>query len=244
VLYITHTRLMLESEHAVRQHARSPDEIPHRICSQLLADPGRYSHWYSRHDVAMGNVAHARRRERQLLRLRSVAVEQVHRTALVRYLRDHRIVGAARDQTLRTFNRLSDAENTVLAEHRGYVIAASTQLCATDLLALIGDERGEDLIRSYELAYGQYFAMFCGRARARQMGEPYLLSALLPEVKAAAERMRRRALDAQSLGGRPVSLLGTRLPAAPRKGPVASGTGQSGIYRALSALRVALASAT
>jgi len=42
--------------------------------------------------------------------------------------------------------------------------------------------------------------MFCERARARQMGTPYLLAALMPEVREAAERMRARLMDPKRLG--------------------------------------------
>jgi hypothetical protein len=210
VVYLTQTRLMIESVRTLDESARNGDGNARRVCVQLLADLSRYSLWHARHERLMSTVADEQRRERQVLSLRSLSLEQVHRTALVRYLRDNRITGAARDQTLREFHRVMDARDSALVEHRGYLLAASTQLCTHELLELIGDVRGNDLLRRYELAYGQYFSMFCDRARSRQNGTLYLLTALLPEVRDAARRLRGRILDSRLLPIRPVSMLGPR----------------------------------
>ena len=223
MFYLSSTRLMRESEQAVQQHASGGDEIPQRVCSQLLANPPRYSAWHAQHELKMRNVSVARRRDPLVSGLRAVAVEQVHRTAVVNYLRLSRITGAARDQTLAVFHGVSDARDAALAEHRSYVVAASTQVCAHDLLELVGDVGGLDLLRQYELAYGQYFGIFCEQARARQAGEPYLLGSLLPEVKAVAERLRRRIIAADlrvATIGRARSLLDDR----DRAGPASVGS--------------------
>lgn len=207
MLYITSTRLMRESEDAVREHAHSGDEVPRRICSQLLANEPRYGEWHARHEVKMRFVASPRRRDPQIQALRAVAVEQVHRTALVSYLRQGRITGADRERTLGLFHGISDVRDATLAEHRNYLVAASTQVCAYDLLDLVGDGEGLELIRRYELAYGQFFAMFCERSIALQTGSNYLLGSLLPEVKDVADRLRLR-------------IVGTRLkPTEPRRPP-------------------------
>lgn len=183
---------MRESEDAVREHAGSGEEIFRRVCSQLLANEPRYGEWHALHEAKMRNVASPRRRDPQIQALRAVAVEQVHRTALVSYLRQGRITGSARDRALGLFHGISDVRDATLAEHRSYLIAASTQVCAHDLLELVGDGDGLALIRRYELAYGQFFGMFCERAVALQTGKNYLLGSLLPEVKDVADRLRLR----------------------------------------------------
>lgn len=190
---------MLESERTVNDQAIYGDGTPHRVCSQLLAEPTRYSLWHARHDDGMGTVAGLRRRERQILSLRAFAVQQVHRAALVCYLRDHHVVGKARELTLQEFYGVLDPQDSALVEHRNYLLAASSQLCATDLLELVGDQRGLDLLRTYELGYGQFFSMFCEYSRARQSRRPYLLTSLIPEVRATARRIRQRILDGEAL---------------------------------------------
>ena len=197
MLYITSTRLMRESEDAVREHAGSGEEISRRVCSQLLANQPRYGEWHAVHEAKMRNVASPRRRDPQIQALRAVAVEQVHRTALVNYLRQGRITGSARERALGLFHGISDVRDATLAEHRSYLLAASTQVCAQDLLELVGDGEGLALVRRYELAYGQFFGMFCERAVALQTGRNYLLGSLLPEVKDVADRLRLRIVGAR-----------------------------------------------
>jgi hypothetical protein len=194
VIYLTRIRLMVESERAVDECARYGEPAPRRACTQLLAEPIRYSLWHGRHEVRMDAVANARRRERQTLTLRAFALEQVHRAALIRYLRDYHVVGEQRAQTLREFHGVVDTRDATVAAHRDYLLAASSQVCATELLELVDDDHGIELVQSYERAYGQFFSMFCEYSRARQAGEPYLLSSLLPEVRAVAARLRARVL--------------------------------------------------
>lgn len=197
VLYITSTRLMRESEHAVREHASSGDEIARRVCSQVIASEPRYSEWHASHEGKMRVVAGQRLRSPQVIALRNVGVQQVHRTALVNYLRAGRVTGAARDNAIRLFHSVSDMRDAMLAEHRNYLLAASTQVCTNELLQLVGDEEGRALLRRYELAYTQYFEMFCERAFALQNGRNYLLGSLLPEVKDVADRLRVKIIGTQ-----------------------------------------------
>jgi hypothetical protein len=186
---------MRESEDAVREHAGSGDEIPRRVCSQLLANRPRYSEWHALHEGRMRNVAEAHRRDPQILKLRALAIQQVHSTALVNYLRIGRITGPQRDRALGLFHGVIDSRDATLAAHRNYLLAASTQVCTYDLLDLVGDTEGVELVRRYELAYSQYFALFCERALATQSGRNYLLGPLLPEVKDVADRLRLRILS-------------------------------------------------
>jgi hypothetical protein len=181
---------MRESEDAVREHAGSGDDVSRRVCLQLIASRPRYAEWHASHETKMWKVAGARIRGPQVDALRAVAIQQVHSTALVNYLRLGRVTGSARDSALRLFHRVSDLRDATLAEHRSYLVAASTQVCTHDLLELVGDTEGLNLIRRYELAYTQYFAMFCERSFAFQTGHNYLLGSLLPEVKDVADRLR------------------------------------------------------
>jgi hypothetical protein len=117
VLYITSTRLMRESEDAVREHAGSGDDVWRRVCSQLIASRPRYAEWHASHEMKMGKVARARIRGPQVGALRTVAVQQIHRTALVNYLRLGRVTGPASDNALRLFHGVSDLRDATLAEH-------------------------------------------------------------------------------------------------------------------------------
>jgi hypothetical protein len=189
---------MLESEQAIAEHAHAGPLTTQRVCSLLLNEPTRYVRWHVRHEQRMGAIATARLRQRQILALRAFALEQVHGSALVRYLRDYHVVGAARDKTLHDFFGVADSRDAALRAHRDYVLAASSQVCAVDLLELANDSYGVELLGDYEQAYGQFFSMFCESSRSRQDGEPYLLTSLLPEVRSVASNLRRRILESDS----------------------------------------------
>ena len=199
MIYLTHARLMSESEDTVREYANGDRGIPQRICDQLISSAQRYSLWFSRHDRRMGTVADRKQRDRQIITLRAVAVEQIHRTALVRYLRDYQIVGTARDQILREFYGVLDPQRATVAEHRSYLVAASSQLCALELLEMTGDRRGLDMLMRYQSAYDHYFSMFCDRARAVHSGQTYVLEVLIPETKASADALRARIVSGELL---------------------------------------------
>jgi hypothetical protein len=92
-----------------------------------------------------------------------------------------------------------DPRRSALSEHRNYLLAASSQWCASDLLELAGDKRGVALIQTYEQAYGQFFSLFCDRTRAERCGVSYVLGALVPEARALAERLKGRILSGQLL---------------------------------------------
>jgi hypothetical protein len=189
---------MLESEQAINEHAHTGPLVTQRVCTQLLSEPTRYVRWHIRHEQRMGTVADARLRQRQILALRAFALEQIHGSALVRYLRDYRVVGAERDRTLHHFFGVADSRDAALKAHRDYILSASSQICAADLLELANDDYGIELLGGYEQAYGQFFSMFCESECNRQSGEPYLLASLLPEVRMAAGNLRRRILEGDS----------------------------------------------
>lgn len=199
MIYLTHARLMNESEDTVREYANGDRGIPQRICDQLISNEQRYSLWFSRHDRRMVTVADRKQRERQIVTLRNVAVEQIHRAALVRYLRDYQITGTERDQTLREFYGVLDPQRATVAEHRSYLIAASSQLCALEILEMTGDRRGLDMLARYQTAYDHYFSIFCDRARAVRGGKPYPLGLLIPDIKTSAESLRVRIVSGQVL---------------------------------------------
>lgn len=219
MIYLTYRRLMVESESTVENGALEGRTSPRAVCQQLVADPDRYALWHVWHDSRMRSVADRRARDRQIIALRSVHIEQIHRAALVRYLRKNRVSHVDRDVTLQDFHGVVDPRRAAISEHRTYVISASSQICAYDLLKLVGDARGIELLQDYQGSYEQYFGMFCENGRAARRGQPYLLRGLIPEARAEADALRARILA------------GERLPAA----PVAArpGTGRSGRWRAI-----------
>lgn len=192
MLYLTHTRLMSESETSVLMRAEHGEGPDRRICAQLIASKPRYFTWIASHDKPMWSVARARQRESQIVALRLVATHQIHRAALVRHFRDDGVTARDRVKLLAEFYGPLDTDCATLAEHRSYTQAVSSEISATDLLAMIGDRHGLELLEAYQQAYGTYFAMHCDRILARHDHRPYLLASLLPEVRSSAVDLRKR----------------------------------------------------
>jgi hypothetical protein len=189
---------MLESEQAISDHASNGPPTSRRACAQVLNEPTRYVRWHVRHELRMSVVAGVRLRQRQILALRAFALEQIHSSALVRHLSDHRVVGEARNRTLREFFGVADPRDAAIRAHRDYLLAVSSHVCVTEVLGLADDARGVELLNEYEQAYGQFFSMFCESSRARANGDTYLLAGLLPEVRVVATNLRRRILEGDS----------------------------------------------
>jgi hypothetical protein len=206
---------MRESENSVQETASFGPEVAQRICANLLADRPRYATWVASQDWRMWRVARGKQRERQLIDLRLAATEQIHRAALVGYLRDNNIVGRERSVVLREFYGPLDSACAILAEHRSYTRAVSSRLCAIDLLTLSHDSFGVRLIGDYEHEYAIWFAMHCDRARAISEGRRYLLASLMPDVRANAASLRTRLLAGERLPARRITLpKSARLPVA------------------------------
>ena len=199
MIYLTKRRLMVESETTIHDRAASAGTFAGHICRQVVEQPDCYSRWYSWHDKRMLTVAERARRDQQILALRSFHLQQIHRGALVRYLREHAVTGNDRDLTLQEFYGVMDARRAAVAEHKTYLISASSQLCGYQLLDLVGDHRGLTLLQDYQRIYDEYFAMFCENARAVRRNSAYLLQGLIPDAKAEAEAIRERILGAHGL---------------------------------------------
>jgi hypothetical protein len=189
---------MLESEQSIHDNAANGPILARRVCAQLLSEPTRYALWRVRHEARMGAVASVRLRRQQVLALRAFGLEQIHRSALVRYLREQRVVGEARDRTLGTFFGTADPRAAALFAHREYLLAMSSNVCAMELLDLASDSRGVELLTEYEQTYGEFFSMFCESTLAKEADKPYMVASLLPEVRATAADLRRRVLESDS----------------------------------------------
>lgn len=208
---------MFESETTLHAGVTNDEIGSGRVCRQLVEDPQRYAFWRSWHSVRMLNVAERLRREAQILALRAVLLEQIHRTALVCYLRQNAITGSDRDLTLQEFYGIIDTRRAAVAEHRSYLVSASSQLCAHRLLELVGDDRGLGLLQDYQGTFGQFFGMFCANSRAVRQNSSYFLQGLIPDAKVEAEALRARILAGAGLPPVPVAIKRGVLPRAQQR---------------------------
>ncbi len=181
--------LLAESEQALWRASAGPDRRRAHAVANVTNDHDTYELWRLRHTRLMRPVANAEGRFAQPAALRAVGVRLIRRTALVDYLREHRVVGSDRAALVTRLRRVDNARRALLDEHRDYLIAASSEACVDDLLRLLADPFGPRLLAEYRGLYAECFAAFCERIMARD-GAANALPDRVP-LKSEALRLRQ-----------------------------------------------------
>ena len=156
-----HQKLMDESEYALQDASDTSPALVSRVVKTVLDDSRIYRMWEARHADLMLPVAEHSDKKRQILALRKAEVQLVHRRALFTYLRSSRIRGEQRRQLFRRFHSTFDYQNSVLAEHRQYMLAVSSRVSADHLIDVMNDAKSKDLLDQYRVLYTRYFEMQC-----------------------------------------------------------------------------------
>jgi len=156
-----HRHLMDESEQALSDAAESACERHSRIAKQVLDDSKVHRLWESRHADLILPVSEHSRRAPQVLALRDAEVKLVHRRALIRHIRTHRIVGEARNKLLAAFYGPRETTGAILAEHRQYTLAVSSRLSTDHLINVMCDPVSTGLLKLYDQVYSKYFELYC-----------------------------------------------------------------------------------
>ncbi len=156
-----HRYLMDESEQALQDAAESCCGRDARIARQVLDDAKIHRLWESRHADLVMPVAEQSRRAPQIFKLRDIEVKLLHRRALIRHIRRHRITGRNRDRLFSVFYGPVDTTDAILKEHRQYTIAVSSRVSTDHLINVMHDPVSQDLLRQYESVYSKYFEYYC-----------------------------------------------------------------------------------
>lgn len=156
-----HQYLMDESEQALSDAAEGCRRRDARIARQILGDSKIYRLWESRHADLVLPVAEHGRRARQIFALRDIEVRLLHRRALIRHIRKHRVVDEERDKLFSIFYGPMDTNNAILAEHRQYKLSVSSRVSTDHLLNIMCDPVSIRLLRKYDFIYSEYFELYC-----------------------------------------------------------------------------------
>lgn len=182
-----HRYLMDESEQALSDAAAGSRLRDARIARQILGDSKTHRLWESRHADLVLPVAETSRRETQIFALRDAEVKLLHRRALIRHIRKHRVVGENRDKLFSVFYGPVDGKNAILAEHRQYTISVSSRVSTDHLIDVMGDSVSNTLLREYDRIYSKYFESYCFVAACDDVA---MRNACRPEMLS----LRRRAM--------------------------------------------------
>jgi len=152
---------MDESEQALSDAVEGHRQRDARIARQILGDSKIRRLWESRHADLLLPVAEHGRRTRQIFALRNIAVQLLHRRALIRHIRKNRIVGEERDKLLSIYYGPMDRSNAIMAEHRQYQLSVSSRVSTDHLINIMCDPVSTRLLSKYESIYSEYFELYC-----------------------------------------------------------------------------------
>lgn len=192
---------MAESEKGLFAAIASRHDRWGHVAEAVVYDCRKFSAWEARHARMLEPVAAAGRWGSTVGVLRSVEMDLVHRRALFETLREQRIRGQCRDRLFQIFYGPRDFQNSVLAEHFQYQLAAASSVTAVRLSAVCNDRAGSHLLARYENAYRKYFWAYC----QWQLNEDPLLSDLLRLTVESTKFLANR-LRAQCVAGRDVQM--------------------------------------
>lgn len=189
---IRHRQLMDASEFALQEAAESPLSRESRIASTILNDGLKYRHWELRHADLLLPVAEQRAKKRQIMELRQAELRLIHRRALFSYLQTHELTESQREMLFRLFHTTLDYHAAILAEHRQYMVAVSSQISTDHIIDVMHDDVSGRLLKQYETTFGRYFEMKCYIASSRDSHCIDLIRTAVREVKGQLLRIRRR----------------------------------------------------
>jgi len=187
-----HKKLMRTSETALHDAATAPLEDVARVARTVISDGRTYRSWETRHAELMLPAARSADDRRLLAEMRSAQLSLVPRRALFNYLKEHQVVGEKRIKVFRLFHGTLDFNDSVLLEHRNFLLAESSQISATHILAIMRDGSGNALIDQYEQAYAKYFSLKCERMITRSRTCAEMIRPLLAAAHNRLDRVRMR----------------------------------------------------
>ena len=139
---LTHPQLMRESERRIERAANSRDAREAAVAVRLLDDRDAFRHWDTEHARYMRAVAHARHAPGQVAALRELALRLIHRKALFEYQRTEAPCGHERRRIVQLLHRSLAYTEAVVAEHRTFIRASCSTLCATYIATTLLEDKG------------------------------------------------------------------------------------------------------
>lgn len=196
-----HRRLMKESEVALEQAATATSPDTARVANQVLGDAKLHAHWEARHAQLLLPVAEQGKRGPQILALRKLETRQLHRSSLIKFIRKNQVTGRMRERLFELFYGPKDPIDAILAEHRNYLLAESSQLSADHLIDLMHDSTSQDLLRLYANAYDVYFSLYCYVSCSRNSYLADATRGAMQDARSQVNRLRRRLETAKPESG-------------------------------------------
>ena len=187
-----HQRLMDESEQALREAAKLAPARESRIARETLHDPRMHRLWEDTHAELVRPIAETSRRNRQVIELRELDVQLIHKRALIDHIRRQQLIGRDRERMFAAFYGPKDTRNAILIEHRKYTLAVSSNVSANHLIRVMSDPVGVQLIKQYEAMYTKYFELYGFSILAEDTAWSDALKPMMQDLRQKTMQLRKR----------------------------------------------------
>jgi len=159
---IKQARLMEESELCIAESAKFGTPAQMLVASRLLSHPEAYRRWEAEHSQLMRRVSEHRYLNRQVVALRSTALNLLHRKAVFEYLQERQLSRQQRHKLMAMFHSLKEYSASLIAEHGNYLRGASSYWCSHHLARrLMKDSAFAEPLLLYQERYTDFFRIHC-----------------------------------------------------------------------------------
>lgn len=192
---ISSSILMDVSELRIEYMRWSGSENERQLVNRLFETPASYCQWEGYHAGLMRTVGSGGSRKGQLLTMRRLRFQLIHRQALFEFLRVSSVTGKQREALFGVLHGTQDYARAVVAEHGRYLQSNSSLYCADHLAySIMRDLRFSSELERYRSSYLEYFGHHCNWILAESQGQEFSLQCLIPHLKQELQVLQRELL--------------------------------------------------
>lgn len=187
--------LMDVSELRIEQIRWSGSQWERQLVNRLFETPATYCQWESYHAGLMRAVGSDDSRKGQLLTMRRLRFQLIHRQALFEFLRESPVTARQRKALFDVLHGTQDYAKAVVAEHARFLQSNSSLYCADHLAcSIMRDRRFGSGLERYRKSYLEYFGHYCNWILAESQGREFTLQCLIPHLKQELQTQQRELL--------------------------------------------------
>ena len=193
---ISSSILMDVSELRIEYMRWSGSATERQVVNRLFETPSSYCHWESYHAGLMRTVGDGGSRKGQLLTMRRLRFQLIHRQALFEFLRESTATDKQRKALFSVLHGTQDYARAVVAEHGRFLQSNSSLYCADHLAgSILRDSRFGSGLEHYRKSYLEYFGHHCNWILAESQGRDFPLQCLVPHLKKELLTQQRELLQ-------------------------------------------------
>lgn len=188
--------LMDVSELRIEYMRWSGTQNERQLVNRLFETPSSYCQWESYHAGLMRTLGSDSTRKGQLMTMRRLRFQLIHRQALFEFLRENSVTGRQRNALFDVLHGTQDYAKAVVAEHARFLQSNSSLYCADHLAySIMRDLRFSSGLERYRKSYLEYFGHHCNWILAESAGREFTLQCLIPDLKKDLKQQQRELLS-------------------------------------------------